>query len=116
MAQGKITPKQQEILDYIKSQILERGFPPAVRDICEAVHLKSTSSVHSHLETLEKFYKSIEIKEGDTLWGIAKEYRGDDYDSIYDYIDEVMPINGLTSDQIHAGQYLTVAYYDTQAR
>ena len=38
------------------------------------------------------------------------------YDSIYDYIDEVMSINGLTSDQIHAGQYLTVAYYDTQAR
>ena len=54
MAQGKISPKQQEILDYIKSQILERGFPPAVRDICEAVNLKSTSSVHSHLETLEK--------------------------------------------------------------
>ncbi len=54
MTQGKISAKQQEILDYIKSQILERGFPPAVRDICEAVHLKSTSSVHSHLETLEK--------------------------------------------------------------
>ncbi len=54
MAKGKISPKQQEILEYIKSQILERGFPPAVRDICEAVHLKSTSSVHSHLETLEK--------------------------------------------------------------
>lgn len=54
MAHGKISPKQQEILEYIKSQILERGFPPAVRDICEAVHLKSTSSVHSHLETLEK--------------------------------------------------------------
>ena len=54
MAQGKISAKQQEILEYIKSQILERGFPPAVRDICAAVHLKSTSSVHSHLETLEK--------------------------------------------------------------
>ena len=54
MGQGKISPKQQEILEYIKSQILERGFPPAVRDICEAVHLKSTPSVHSHLETLEK--------------------------------------------------------------
>ena len=54
MAQGKISPKQKEILEYIKSQILERGFPPAVRDICEAVGLKSTSSVHSHLETLEK--------------------------------------------------------------
>ena len=54
MGSGKISPKQQQILDYIKSQILERGFPPAVRDICDAVHLKSTSSVHSHLETLEK--------------------------------------------------------------
>lgn len=51
---GTITPKQQEILDYIKSEILKRGFPPAVREICEAVHLKSTSSVHSHLESLEK--------------------------------------------------------------
>ena len=54
MAYGKITAKQKEILEYIKEQILERGFPPAVLEICEAVHLKSTSSVHSHLETLEK--------------------------------------------------------------
>lgn len=51
---GQITPKQQEILTYIKNAILERGFPPAVREICQAVRLKSTSSVHSHLETLEK--------------------------------------------------------------
>ncbi len=54
MAFGKITAKQQEILDYIKESILKRGYPPSVREICEAVHLKSTSSVHSHLETLEK--------------------------------------------------------------
>ena len=54
MGDGTITEKQSEILEYIKAQILERGFPPAVREICEAVHLKSTSSVHSHLETLEK--------------------------------------------------------------
>lgn len=54
MAHGKITAKQQEILEYIKEQILLRGYPPAVREICEAVNLKSTSSVHSHLETLEK--------------------------------------------------------------
>ena len=54
MANGKITQKQLEILEYIKQQILERGYPPAVREICDAVHLKSTSSVHSHLETLEK--------------------------------------------------------------
>lgn len=54
MANGKITAKQQEILEYIKETILKRGYPPAVREICEAVRLKSTSSVHSHLESLEK--------------------------------------------------------------
>ena len=54
MAQGKISAKQQQILEFIKDEILKKGYPPAVREICEAVHLKSTSSVHSHLETLEK--------------------------------------------------------------
>lgn len=54
MGQGKITAKQQEILEYIKENILKKGYPPAVREICEAVNLKSTSSVHSHLETLER--------------------------------------------------------------
>jgi len=54
MAKGKITAKQQEILEYIKTQQLKRGYPPAVREICDAVNLRSTSSVHAHLETLEK--------------------------------------------------------------
>ena len=54
MSYGKITEKQSQILEYIKSEILNKGYPPSVRDICTAVNLKSTSSVHSHLETLEK--------------------------------------------------------------
>lgn len=54
MANGKISAKQEEILEFIKQEILHKGYPPTVRDICEAVKLKSTSSVHSHLETLEK--------------------------------------------------------------
>lgn len=54
MGNGKITDKQREILEYMKEQILSKGYPPSVREICSAVHLKSTSSVHSHLETLEK--------------------------------------------------------------
>lgn len=53
MSKGKISAKQQEILEYIKEEILHKGYPPAVREICEAVHLRSTSSVHAHLETLE---------------------------------------------------------------
>ncbi len=50
----KLTDKQEQILDYLKECILKKGYPPAVREICEAVNLRSTSSVHSHLETLEK--------------------------------------------------------------
>ena len=54
MGYGKITSKQSEILEFMKEEILNKGYPPSVREICEAVNLKSTSSVHSHLETLEK--------------------------------------------------------------
>ncbi|HHT57106.1 transcriptional repressor LexA [Herbinix luporum] len=54
MGYGRISNKQKEILEFIKSQIINKGYPPAVREICEAVKLKSTSSVHSHLESLEK--------------------------------------------------------------
>ena len=67
MAYGKISAKQQEILDYIKEEILKRGYPPAVREICEAVNLKSTSSVHSHLETLEKNGYIRSVKEGSEI-------------------------------------------------
>lgn len=55
MDRRKISDKQQQILDFMKDEILSKGYPPSVREICEAVHLKSTSSVHSHLETLEKY-------------------------------------------------------------
>ena len=54
MEERPISKKQEEILNYIKNEILERGFPPAVREICQAVGLKSSSSVHSHLESLER--------------------------------------------------------------
>ncbi len=54
MSYENLSMKQQEILEYLKDCILKKGYPPAVREICDAVGLKSTSSVHSHLETLEK--------------------------------------------------------------
>lgn len=57
-------------------------------------------------------YKSILLEQGDTLWGIALEYRDSRYGSTRDYIDEVMEINDLTSDRIHAGSYLAVPYYE----
>ncbi len=60
MVQGKITAKQEEILEYIKSQILERGFPPSVRDICEAVHLKSLLL----FTLIWKLLRRMDISEG----------------------------------------------------
>ncbi len=71
---GKLGDKQQAILDYLKEEIIRRGFPPAVREICQAVGLKSTSSVHAHLNALEKMGyirrdpskpRAIEIVEDD---------------------------------------------------
>lgn len=58
-----------------------------------------------------KYYTSIQIENGDTLWSIANEYISDEYESIQEYIDEVKCINQLGPDDIHAGQYLTVPYY-----
>ena len=54
MAREQLSDKQQQILEFIKRRILDKGYPPAVREICEAVNLRSTSSVHSHLVTLEQ--------------------------------------------------------------
>lgn len=54
MNNAKLSEKQKEILDFIKAEIIRIGYPPSVREICSAVKLKSTSSVHAHLGTLEK--------------------------------------------------------------
>ncbi len=52
--ENALTPKQEQILEYIKDVFKDRGYPPSVREICTAVNLKSTSTVHSHLNSLEK--------------------------------------------------------------
>ncbi len=53
MSKG-LTEKQERVLNFVKEQIIQKGFPPFVREICKAVGLKSTSSAHAHLESLEK--------------------------------------------------------------
>lgn len=73
----KLTAKQQAILNFIKQGIREKGYPPSVREMCLAVNLKSTSTVHSHLSTLQKkgYIKrdpakprAIEILDEDIKW------------------------------------------------
>ena len=53
MTETELTGKRKEILDFIAEQIRERGYPPSVREIGEAVGLTSSSTVHTHLTTLQ---------------------------------------------------------------
>lgn len=65
----------------------------------------------------QKYYTSIEIEEGDTLWSIASEYMSPDhYDSINDYIVEIKEMNGISSDTIHSGNHLIVSYYSEEIK
>ena len=61
-----------------------------------------------------KYYKSIQIQSGDTLWNIAKENMSDEYDSIEDYIAEIKELNHLKSDMIQQNSYLTIGYYSNE--
>lgn len=67
-------------------------------------------------QTVYKYYSSIQIQPGDTLWDIAEETMTSDYDSTAEYVEVLKEMNGLTSDHIEAGHYLTVAYNDTVYR
>lgn len=58
-----------------------------------------------------KYYTSIMIETGDTLWTIATKYMGGHYESEADYVEEVMRMNALKDDTIYAGQHLVIPYY-----
>lgn len=67
------------------------------------------------IETSYKYYKSITIENGDTLWSIAEEYMdAEHYDSVNDYIEEVRQMNTLVNDNITYGQSLIVPYYSNE--
>ena len=61
-----------------------------------------------------KSYTSIEIQSGDSLWSIASEYMTEEYGSFQEYMKEIKSLNGLRSDEIHAGKFLVVPYYIRQ--
>ncbi len=58
-----------------------------------------------------KLVASVEIKKGDTLWSIANRYMSEEYKDLDEYVEEIMDSNGLSSDRIHAGNYIIVPYY-----
>lgn len=91
-----------------------------VLSICFAISLSfSAGSFLSNAKdyntvTEYKYYASIPVEEGDTLWSIAKAHMGAHYDSVEDYIKELRQINSLNGEQITTGMYLVVPYYSTE--
>lgn len=74
-----------------------------------------TKAQSSDEEIQYKYYKSIVIETGDTLWNLAEEYGIlEYYGSHQEYIDEVMQMNGLSDDKITAGQYIIIPYYSSE--
>lgn len=65
-------------------------------------------------ENTYKYYTSIQIQKGDTLWNIASMYMTDEYESVNDYIEEICAINHIDHNDIHSGQYLTIPYYSDE--
>lgn len=59
-----------------------------------------------------RYYTSVQIKEGESLWSIAADYADQSEISISDYIEELKQMNGLQKETIHTGQYLTVVYFE----
>ena len=63
-----------------------------------------------------KYYTSIQIKPGDTLWDIAKEYTFGTDVTVEEYIDEICRINEINQDQICSGDYIVVSYYSAEEK
>lgn len=77
------------------------------------IFLRTTSAQAAPAEVTYKYYTSIQVEAGDTLWTIASEHISAEYDDLNEYITEVCSINHISKDEIHAGQYLVIPYYAT---
>lgn len=75
------------------------------------IHFCSTASARELDSGRVKYYTSIQIHTGDSLWSIAEEYISEEYHSVPEYIEELKRVNHLKNDTIHSGKYLVVSYY-----
>ena len=71
----------------------------------------TNANENSESVKLNKYYKTITIESGDSLWSIAKEYKTGSHKTTKEYLKELKSMNNLTSDQIISGQKLLVAYF-----
>ena len=101
--------------EVVRNQKILLGFiifVLAVITIC-FITLGAVNTQAAPAELSYKYYTSVEIHAGDTLWSIASDYITDDYENIDEYINEVCEINHISANEIHSGQYITIPYYSS---
>ena len=107
-----------------RQQVMRQKAALAVLTICIVFcgvllgsNISASGKSHASLEHGDfKYYTSIRVERGDSLWSIAGVHMGPEYEDIQEYIAEVKSLNQLTEDDIHAGQYLLVPYYSNDFR
>lgn len=117
MSREQMISKRKRSAQVLQQKVMLIIAAIALIILCSSVFGGLLTSAHgsrSEEPVNYKYYKSIEIESGDTLWSIAETYMTDEYSSVGDYVEELKSINSLSSEEIHEDQYLTVAYYDTQ--
>ncbi|WP_343249014.1 LysM peptidoglycan-binding domain-containing protein [Diplocloster hominis] len=99
------------------NRILIRKFGILVFSFCLLAALSISVGVsvkaegHADPDVTYKYFKSIQVEAGDTLWSIAQEYCSEEYPSLDRYMKELVSMNHLENEYIQAGQYITVPYY-----
>lgn len=78
--------------------------------------MKTFASANKEQLPVQKYYTSIQVESGDTVWEIAERYTADYDVDMQEYIDEVCAMNQLQNGQIHSGQHIVVAYYSTEVK
>lgn len=73
--------------------------------------LLNARAEEEQLPELKRYYTSVQLHQGDSLWDLAEQYRVGSGYSRTEYVEELKRMNGLKSEQIHSGEYLTVVYF-----
>ena len=94
-----------------KNLIFIAGTAALITAILAVSSIFTMSAKARELPSGYKYYTSIVVEKGDTLWDIANQYITPEYGDISEYIGEVKYLNHLRGDEIHAGEYLTIPYY-----
>ena len=84
------------------------AFIAAVIILCGTIHIFASST---DSRPYNKYYTSVRVEEGDTVWSIADRYIADSQVSKRDYVDEICRLNSLTGGNVRSGDYIVVSYY-----